>query len=73
MPDLKIGDAWALMAWVRDEKPASLLIRNRLQQAEEGKVELLMSWVNAGEVYCMLARKHNLKGCIICLMRTRLP
>jgi predicted nucleic acid-binding protein len=54
-----VVDAWALLAWLRDEQPAANHVRDCLQQAEEGTIQLSMSWVNAGEVYYMLARKHD--------------
>jgi len=57
-PASKVVDSWALLAWLRDEKPAAH-VRNVLQQAEAGDIQLLMSWINAGEVYYMLARKHG--------------
>jgi hypothetical protein len=61
-PSAKVGlavvDSWALPAWLRDEKPAAH-VHNALQQAEAGDIQLLMSWINAGEVYYMLARKHS--------------
>jgi predicted nucleic acid-binding protein len=57
-PASKVVDSWALLAWLRDEKPAAH-VRNVLQQAEAGDIQLMMSWINAGEVYYMLARKHS--------------
>jgi uncharacterized protein len=57
-PASKVVDSWALLAWLRDEQPADY-VRNVLQQAEAGDIQLLMSWINAGEVYYMLARKHS--------------
>jgi predicted nucleic acid-binding protein len=62
MPDSKVVDAWALLAWMRDEQPAANYVRDCLQQAEEGTVPLSMSWINAGEVYYMLARKHDARA-----------
>ena len=59
MPESKVVDAWALLAWIRDEQPAAGHVRATLQQAEEGNLRLSMSWINAGEVYYMLARKHD--------------
>ena len=59
MPNFKVVDAWALLAWLRDEQPAANHVRDCLQQAEEGTIQLSMSWINAGEVYYMLARKHD--------------
>lgn len=61
MADSRIVDAWALLAWVRDEQPAADSVRRALQAAEDGTVSLSMSWINAGEVYYMLSRKHGTK------------
>jgi predicted nucleic acid-binding protein len=71
MPDSKVVDAWALLAWIRNEQPAADHVRDCLQQAEDGSVQLSMSWINAGEVYYMLARKHDPKAAEGFL--TRLP
>ncbi len=71
MPDSKVVDAWALLAWVRDEQPAANHVKGCLLQAEEGSIQLFMSWINAGEVYYMLARKHDTKTAEEFL--TRLP
>jgi uncharacterized protein len=59
MPDSKVVDAWALLAWLRDEQPAADRVRHTLQEAENGNNRLFMSWINAGEVYYMLVRKHD--------------
>lgn len=53
-----VFDSWALLAWLRDEAAADR-VRAILQQAEDGGVSVLMSWINAGEVYYMLRRKHD--------------
>ena len=71
MPDSKVVDAWALLAWIRNEQPAADHVRDCLQQAEDGSSQLSMSWINAGEVYYMLARKHDPKAAEDFL--TRLP
>ena len=62
MPESKVVDAWALLAWLRNELPAASRVRDSLQQAEEGTLQLFMSWINAGEVYYMLARKHDARA-----------
>jgi uncharacterized protein len=59
-PASKVLDSWAMLAWLRDEPPAPR-VRDILQQADAGDVQLLMSWINAGEVYYMLSRKHDIK------------
>jgi predicted nucleic acid-binding protein len=57
MPDLKVFDSWALLAWLLDQ-PAAARIETLLQQAEQGDgLQLVMSWVNVGEVYYMASRK----------------
>ena len=59
MPGLKVFDSWALLAWLLDQ-PAAARIDTLLQQAEQGDdLQLVMSWVNAGEVYYMASRKLN--------------
>jgi predicted nucleic acid-binding protein len=71
MPSSKIVDSWALLAWLRDEQPAANQVRACIQQAEDGKAPLLMSWINAGEVYYMLVRKHDSKAAQDFLARMR--
>jgi ribonuclease VapC len=46
----KVLDSWALIAFFEDE-PAAEDVEKLLQQATEGKQNLLMSVVNWGEVY----------------------
>jgi len=61
MTEAKVVDAWALLAWLRNEQTAADHVRDCLQRAEEGNLQLFMSWISAGEVYYMLSRKHNAK------------
>ena len=49
-----------MLAWVRDESPAAR-ISEILQEAEAGSFHLWMSWINVGEVYDLLSRKHDSK------------
>jgi len=57
MPDSKVFDSWALLAWLLDQ-PAAARIETLLQEAERGDdLRLSMSWVNVGEVYYMARRK----------------
>lgn len=71
MPGSKVVDAWALLAWVRNEQPVADRVLEHLQEAEQGSLQLAMSWINVGEVYYMLARKHDPKTAEEFL--TRLP
>jgi len=59
MPGSKIVDAWALLAWLQNEQPAAEHVRKALTEAADGNLQLFMSWINAGEVYYMLARKQS--------------
>jgi predicted nucleic acid-binding protein len=47
-----------MLAWLRDE-PAASRVDEILQQAADGDLQLSMSWINAGEAYYMLVRKHS--------------
>jgi predicted nucleic acid-binding protein len=58
MPACKVLDSWALLAWLRDEPPAAY-VAEILRQADTGELQVLMSWMNVGEVCYMLARKHD--------------
>ena len=56
MPEHKILDSWALLAWLLDQ-PAAGRVEALLERAEAQTLQLSMSWLNAGEVYYMAARK----------------
>ncbi len=65
-----VFDSWAVIAWIREE-PAAPRVDEILKQAEAGGVPMWMSWINAGEVYYMLARKNGLR--VADEFLTRLP
>jgi predicted nucleic acid-binding protein len=54
-------DSWAVLAWLRNE-PSAGRVRAILEQAEERSSYPHMSWINAGEVYYVLVRKHGEKA-----------
>ncbi len=57
MPGSKVFDSWALLAWLLDQ-PAAAGIESILRDADQGDhLQLLMSWVNVGEVYYIASRK----------------
>jgi ribonuclease VapC len=60
MPACKVFDSWTLLAWLCDEAPAAH-VAEILRQADTGEIQVLMSWINVGEVYYMVARKQNAK------------
>ncbi|MBI5373917.1 MAG: type II toxin-antitoxin system VapC family toxin [Candidatus Schekmanbacteria bacterium] len=51
-------DSYALIAFFEDE-PGALKVEQILKQAESGKVNLLMSMVNWGEVYYSIYRSKG--------------
>jgi len=55
----KVLDAWAMLAWLQDEKPASDSVQNFLNLAEAGELELEMNLINVGEVYYRLIRSEG--------------
>lgn len=62
--------SWALLAWIRNESSAPR-VDEILSQAERGELLLSMSWINAGEVFYVLGRKHSQK--VADEFLTRLP
>jgi len=50
MRDLKVFDAWALLTWLLNQ-PAAVQVEALLQKADQGEQEIVMSWINVGEVY----------------------
>src|SRR3989304_5184031 len=49
-------DAWAILALLHREEPAATRVKELLQEAEEGRTELIMSAINLGEVHYSLGR-----------------
>jgi predicted nucleic acid-binding protein len=54
-----VVDAWALLAWLQDEEPASSEVDAFLGKAARGKLGLHLSLVNAGEVFYRLAKDRG--------------
>lgn len=65
-----VFDSWAILAWIREE-PSAPRVDEILHQAEAGEIQLSMSWINAGEAYYILVRKHGPQAAESFL--TRLP
>jgi predicted nucleic acid-binding protein len=51
-------DSWALIEWLLGQ-PGAPRVREILDQSTGGQQQLLMSWINVGEVIYMLVRKRN--------------
>lgn len=52
----KVLDSWAILSWLKGAPRAADEVRRILEQSEQGRVELLMSIINVGEVYYILAK-----------------
>ena len=52
-------DAWAILAFLQGEEPAASRVKQLMEEAEKGNVELFISIINLGEV---TYRVGKLKG-----------
>ena len=52
-------DSWALLARLYSEKPASDRIQNLIDEAANGRIQLLLSVINFGEMYYIFGRKRG--------------
>ncbi len=59
-----------MVAWIRQEEQAPL-IRQFLLDADAGKLELVMSWINIAETFYILAKRNS--AAIAEEFMTRLP
>ncbi len=57
-PKALVLDTWSLIAYFEDE-PAAEQVANIIADAHENRTPLLMSVVNAGEVWYLFARKSS--------------
>ena len=55
----EVLDSWAVMGWLQGEAPVRGVVRRILKQAEAGKLDLAMSWINVGEVFYLLSKRHG--------------
>jgi len=55
----RVLDSWAILEWISGRQPASELVGALLSEAEDGRVKLLMSAINVGEVYYFLRKHHS--------------
>ena len=52
-------DTWAVIAWLKRQKPGSVETRELLKAAERGECRLLINMVNVGEVFYVCAKARN--------------
>jgi predicted nucleic acid-binding protein len=55
----RVLDSWAILEWMSGRQPASGLVSGLLADAENGRIRLLMSAINVGEVYYFLRKHHS--------------
>lgn len=58
MPHLVL-DAWAIMAWLKGQSPASERVRLLLDATDRGDQKLFMNIVNLGEIFYLSSRAKN--------------
>ena len=54
-----VVDSWAVLAWIQRQAPAWEIVQNLFDQADNGQVTILMSAINAGEVFYILAKSRS--------------
>ena len=55
----RVLDSWAILEWINGRHPASDAVDALLAEAEAGTTRLLMSAINAGEIYYFLRKNHS--------------
>ena len=56
----KVLDAWAVIAWLRDEPASAGLVDSLLQKAKARKVQLFLSVLNLGEIFYVTSKTRGL-------------
>ena len=54
----RVLDSWPILEWIKEKQPVTDIVDNVLADAEAGVTRLLMSAINAGEVYYFV-RKYQ--------------
>jgi ribonuclease VapC len=49
-------DSWIVVAWLKDQQPGAERMAQLWRRAEAGQTQLIMSVVNAGEVFYLVAK-----------------
>jgi predicted nucleic acid-binding protein len=52
-------DAWIILAWLQNENPGAATMTGLWNKADAGQAQLLMSIINIGEVFCLVAKKRG--------------
>ena len=59
---VKVIDSWALMAWLKDQQPASERVEALWGKARAREVRLVINVVNLGEVYYLTAKAKGIES-----------
>jgi predicted nucleic acid-binding protein len=52
-------DSWVILAWLKDQPPGAGAMAALWEQAEAGRVQLVMNIVNLGEVFYLVAKARG--------------
>ena len=55
----RVLDSWPMLEWINGREPASTFVDGLFAQSEKGRARLLMSAINAGEVYYFLCKENR--------------
>ncbi len=55
----RVLDSWAILEWINGREPAASTVAALLTASEDGRAQLVMSAINAGEVYYVLRKNHS--------------
>ena len=55
----RVLDSWPILEWIKGGNDSTEFVDSLLSEAEDGNARLLMSVINAGEVYYFLMKHHS--------------
>jgi ribonuclease VapC len=53
-------DAWAVVAWLKNQRPAAQQVRSLLEAAERGECQLFVNVINLGEIFYLSLKARDL-------------
>ena len=55
----RVLDSWPIVEWIKEKQPATDVVEDLLSRAQSGTTRLMMSAINAGEVYYYLRKYYG--------------
>jgi hypothetical protein len=55
----RVLDSWEILEWISGRQPGTDIVAKLFSEAEEGRNRLLLSAINAGEVYAFHRKQHS--------------